>query len=68
MTMTENFEIKFNGLIAHKATKTLEGWLTKCKRNFKYMDEPTSETAMLAMNVKIAFQQVQSAWLKVSVE
>lgn len=55
--MTENFEIKFNGLTAHKAAKTPEGWVTKCNRKFKYMDEPTSATAQVNYECKDCFQQ-----------
>lgn len=53
--MTEKFEIKFNGLTAHKAIRTPEVWLTKCKRKFKYMDDPTTPTAHVNHECKDCF-------------
>ena len=54
--MTENFEIKFNGLTAHKATKTTDGWITQCKRKFKYMDDSTTPTAHVNHECKDCFR------------
>jgi hypothetical protein len=53
--MIDPFEIKFNLLIAHQATKTSEGWITKCNRKFKYMDEPTSKLVHVDYKCKDCF-------------
>jgi hypothetical protein len=54
--MTENFKIKFHGLTAHKATKTSQGWTTKCSRKFRYMDEPTGATVPVGFECRGCFR------------